>query len=455
MFAVRPVNINVIELLALVDKEVNAEGRGETSRAMSGDNLIQILVIIVPKLRKVLIEQERVLTAASTISTNLIGPTFRSKAFPQNVSSSLLDLFHQLTRIQNSQKVWKKDLSDAFHDPKFFTFSVSLMKKNWIPLLRQWIVGDRDRLTDLLTKITPPTTAGVLFGVGATSARADADRKTQLNLRRIACLILAAQMDNFVINLKEIEDCIVELLNATAVTSPSSATRSDVYLVLRALILRMSPIHLNSFWPLINTELQAALSSLLPEEDSDFTEFSLLQACKLLDTLLVIAPDEFQLHQWLFITDTIEAVYRPPNWYPTALTDQVSNFSTFTTTATTTSVPSITTSSNTRGSQQVRPSDGEVFTGCTRRPWLFHDSIRDIEKAALAAASVSAGSTPNLPAGAGGQIIRQVLIPFLSNLSLYSYESTYSMGTPDFAACEDMLLADLFEDVGSMGGLPS
>ena len=452
MFAVRPVNTNMIEPLVVVDKEFNAEGKGEISRAMSGDNLIEILVIIVPKLRKVLIEQERVLAAASTISTNLIGPTFRSKAFPQNVSSSVLDLFHQLTRIQNSQKVWKKDLSDAFHDPKFFTFSVSLVKKSWIPLLRQWIVGDRDRLTDLLTKITPPTTAGVLFGVGATSARVDADRKIQLNLRRIACLILAAQVDNFVINLKEIEDCIVELLNATAVTSPSSITRGDVYLVLRALILRMSPIHLNSFWPLINTTLQAALSSLLPEQDSDFTEFSLLQACKLLDTLLVIAPDEFQLHQWLFITDTIEAVYRPPNWYPTALTDQVSNFSTSTTT---TPVSSIKTLPNTGGPQQVQPNDGWLSTGLTRRPWLFHDSIRDIEKAALAAASVSAGSTPNLPAGAGGQVIPQVLIPFLSNLSLYSYESTYSMGTPDLTACEDMLLADLFEDSGNMGGLAS
>lgn len=450
MFAVRPVNTGVIEPSVQVDNnEVNAEGKGEISRAMSGDNLIEILVIIVPKLRKVLIEQERVLAAASTISTNLIGPTFRSKAFPQNVSSCLLDLFYQLTRIQNSQKVWKKDLSDAFNDPKFFTFSVSLVKKNWVPLLRQWIVGDRDRLTDLLTKITPPTTAGVLFGVGATSARADADRKTQLNLRRIACLILAAQMDNFVINLKELEDCVVELLNATAVTSPSSATRGDVYLVLRALILRMSPIHLNSFWPLINTELQAALSSLLPEEDSEFTEFSLLQACKLLDTLLVIAPDEFQLHQWLFITDTIEAVYRPPNWYPTALIDQVSNFSAITTTTAATSVPSIMALPNNTGdSQQVQLNDGGLITRRTRRPWLFHEGIRDIEKAALAAASVSVGSTPNLPAGAGGQIIRQVLIPFFSNLSLYSYESTYSMGSPDFAACEDMLLADLFEDIG-------
>jgi len=449
----------VIEPLIPIEKDMDGGGKGDWVRPKSGDNLVDILTLVVPQLRKVLLEQERVLAAASTISTSLIGPMFRSKVFPQNVSSGLLDLFYQLTRISNSQKVWKKDLSDAFNDSKFFSSSVPLVKKCWVPLLRQWILGDRDRLTDLLQKITPPTTAGVLFGVGATSARTEADRKTQLNLRRIACLIFAADTDNFVVNLKEIEDSIVELLNATPVTSPSSATRADVYLVLRALILRMSPIHLNSFWPLINTELQSALSSLLPEEDSDYTEFSLLQACKLLDTLLVIAPDEFQLSEWLFITDTIEAVYHPPNWYPTALTDQVASFSTTTTTTTTTTGTTTTSSTSalsTTGvvSQQVQNRDTPELTvtpGTPKRPWLSHQSVRNLERVAVAAVSVSAGSTPNLPA-ADGQIMQQILWPFLRNLSLYAYESTYSMGVPDMAACEDMFLADLFEDWGGMGG---
>ncbi|KAF8473844.1 Dopey, N-terminal-domain-containing protein [Kalaharituber pfeilii] len=423
VFTVRPINTSAIEPAS--DMEADSKGDSVT-RAKSGDNIIEILVSVVPSLRKVLIEQERVLTAATTISTSVISPMFRAKAFPQNVSSSLLEVLYQLTRISNAQKVWKKDLSDAFNDPKFFSFSVSLVKDKLIPLLRQWMIGDRDRLTDLLTKITPPTTAGVLFGVGATSARAEADRKTQLILRRIACLIFAADTDNFLVNIKEIEDMVVELLNATSVTSPSSSTRSDLYLVLRALILRMSPLHLNSFWPFINAELQAAISSLLPDEDSDsYTEFTVLQACKLLDTLLVIAPDEFQLHEWLFITDTIEAVYRPPNWSPTALTDQVASVS----------------SANT----------SIVSPGSTRRPWLSHESVREVEKAALSA--TAAGSAAGTLNPAGGQITEKILRPFFSSLSLYAYESTYSMGPADMAACEEMFLADLFEDVGGAVGV--
>ncbi|KAI5797878.1 Dopey, N-terminal-domain-containing protein [Peziza echinospora] len=443
-FTVRPINTNAIEP-AYVEKDQDTDGaviankNDPVARAKAAD-IIEILASVVPQLRKVLIEQERILTAVTTISTSIIGPMFRSKVFPQNVSPNLLDLLFQLTRIANAQRAWKKDLSDAFLDPKFFLSSVPLVKRNWLPLLRQWLLGDRDRLTDLLQKITPPTTAGVLFGVGANSARAEADRRTQLNLRRIACLIFAADTDNFVVNLKEIEDTVVEVLSATSVTSPSSATRGDVYLVLRALILRMSPVHLNSFWPLINTELQAAISSMLPEEDSEYSEISMLQACKLLDTLLVIAPEEFQLHEWLFITDSIEAVYRPPNWAPSALSDLVASYS-----------ASIDLSSEFNNLNTTSPSSSSAQR--KRKPWLANDRVREIERAQIQAiASAAGGGGSGSPAPGGGQITQLVLRPFLRNLSLYAYECTYEMGAPDVAVCEEMLLADLFEEGGVGGG---
>jgi hypothetical protein len=260
-------------------------------------------------------------------------------------------------------------------------------------------------MTELLGRITPPTTAGVLFGVGATSARQEADKKTQLNLKRIAFLIFAAETDTFIVNLPELEDKLVELLSATAVTSPSSATRGDIYLVFRALALRTSPVHISSLWPLINTELQSALSSLFPDEENDiYTDSSILQACKLLDTLLVIAPDEFQLHEWLFVTDTIEAVYRPNDWNPTALVDQVA-------------------------SELPSSSSHGTMVENRRRPWLTGDHVRELEKG-------------------GGDIRSELLRPFFSNLSIFVYEATYGMKPPDTGACEDAVLRDLFSEEG-------
>lgn len=69
----------------------------------------------------------------------------------------------------------------------------------------------------------------------------------------------------------------------------------------------------------------------------------LLSASKLLDLLLVLQTQEFQMwvvlsrgpempnysssvmcsHQWIFITDTVDAIYRPDDWYPEAILDRL------------------------------------------------------------------------------------------------------------------------------------
>ncbi len=99
-------------------------------------------------------------------------------------------------------------------------------------------------------------------------------------------------------------------------------------MVARALVLKTSPVHLASLWPVVNAELHAAISSVVAPDDSvpadTYNNPSVLQACKLLDLLICVAPDDFQLHEWLFVTDTIDAVYRPSAYQPVALVDELS-----------------------------------------------------------------------------------------------------------------------------------
>ena len=76
-----------------------------------------------------------------------------------------------------------------------------------------------------------------------------------------------------------------------------------------------------------------------PSDGSDALQV-LLSACKLLDLLLVLQTEEFQMcvitlnysfsiltcsfsHQWIFVTDTVDAIYRPDAWSPEALLDQL------------------------------------------------------------------------------------------------------------------------------------
>ena len=364
-----------------------------------------------PNLSKILIDSDRVVAATATISTQVLLPTFRWKLYPQNVTQSILDILYALARIPEASKTWRKDVAEAFNDPRFFcASSLSLAENGWLPILRQWALLDKDRMSEFLARISPPTSAGIMFGVGASSARLEADRKTQLTLRRMAVLVLAAADDAFIINLATFQEKLAELMTATAASSPSSATRAEVFMVLRGLILKMSPVHMASFWPIIHSELSDAVSSLFPEETHDkYNIYCVLQACKLLEVLLIMAPDDFQMREWLFVTDTIYAVYRPADWDPVALVDVLAE--------------------DLDSKAGITPSATVPLANATesgkRKPLLTSSMIREIPRE---------------------ELISRVLRPFFRNLSINAFESTYSMEPPDWRACYEDLLIDLFDD---------
>ncbi|KFZ07429.1 hypothetical protein V501_06466 [Pseudogymnoascus sp. VKM F-4519 (FW-2642)] len=402
--------------------EKHSEVSSSSKLKRRAEDVVEILATIIPNLPKILVEPERVLVAANTISTSVIGPTIRSKAYPENVSVSLLTLLYQLSRLANTQKVWKKDLGDAFNDPRFFANPPSLYESHWMALIRQWAITDKERMPELLSRITPPTTAGIVFGVGATSARLEADRKTQLNLRRIATLILSVPDDTFVSALADINDKIVELLTATTTSSPSSTTRAEIYILLRVLVLKTSPIHLAFMWPTVNAELEAAISSVVAPDHSGpadtWNNFSILQACKLLDLLLCIAPDDFQLHEWLFITDTIDAVYRPSSsgYQPAALIDQLAE-----------ELGSATLSGAFEGTS-VAPEDTKDKS--MRRPLIGPGRVE----------------TRGVNLERRDELVAKVLRPFFSQLSIWAFETVYEMGGIEWEECRRQVLDDLFDE---------
>ncbi|KAH8675396.1 Dopey, N-terminal-domain-containing protein [Xylariales sp. PMI_506] len=396
------------------------EGKRVSTPSERADDIVGILSNIVPNLPKILVESDRVLTAATAISTSVIAPSIRAKGFPETISQGTLTLLQELTRLPNNQKTWKKDIGDAFNDPRFFGSPVTLVKTDWLGLLRQWSIADKERMTEILSRITPPTTAGIVFGVGATSARLEADRKTQLNLRRSATLILSSPVDTFVTDLPTILERLTELLSATSTSSPSSTTRAEVYMVVRALVLRTSAIHLSPLWPIINSELHAAISSVAAPDHSSasdtFNNLSVLQACKLLDLLICFAPDDFQLHEWLFVTDTIDAIYRSPSYQPVALVDELSE--------------ELGNSSLANNSAlQTESAAIMAASGSHRRPLLGPGGISD-----------------ELSMDRKDELVAKILRPFFGQLSIFAFESTYAMGPVDEEGALDSLLKDLFDE---------
>ncbi|KAK4128572.1 hypothetical protein N657DRAFT_686083 [Parathielavia appendiculata] len=404
--------------------------------AERADDVVGILASIVPNLPKILVENDRILTAATAISTTVIGPALRSKSFPDTVSKTMLALLQELSRLPNNQKSWKKDLSDAFNDARFFASSLPLVHTGWLPLLKQWTVADKERMPDLLSRLTPPTTAGIVFGVGATSARLEADRKTQLTLRRLATLILACAADAFVADLPAITEKVTELLTATATSSPSSTTRAEVFMLLRALVLRTSAVHLAPLWPVINAELHAAIASVVAPDHSTASDTygnaSVMQACKLLDLLVCVAPDEFQLHEWLFVTDTIDAVYRPQfggsgGYQPAALVDEVCEEL---------GAVGLGFVGGVEGAPTVQASAVGSSSG-HRRPLL----------------GTPGGISDEVSMERKDELVAKVLRPFFGQLSIHAFESTYAMAPVDREGCVAGLVKDVFDERSIVKGL--
>jgi hypothetical protein len=385
-------------------------------------DVVTILVSVAPKLPLILVDNDRVAKVVSDMSTSIIGPNFRAKAFPDNVSRNLLDLLQSLTKVAQGNKPLKKDIYDAFNDPKFFNTPPTLLKESWLPILAQWAQSDKERIPELLARISAPTTAGIMFGVGAASARQEADRKTQLNLRRIALLILGSPEDAFTSNIAQILEKIVELFAATHATSPSSATRGDVILLLRAIILKTSHVHLASLWPIINGEISASLLSLLPDANNKahYNNAGIVQACKLLDELVVLDPDDFQLSEWLFISDTIDAVYKPTTT-PTmlSLTDEINEILSQST-STPVAVPP----------HSTNPPD------VPRRTLFLNPLISALEKEEDAPVLDMARS----------ELVSRVVRPFLGNLAMNAFEARYEGGEADLA---DIWASVIHDAVGS------
>lgn len=398
--------------------------------------MVGILSTIVPNLPKILVENDRILTAATAISANVIGPTLRAKSFPDTVSKTTLVLLQELARLPNNQKSWRKDVADAFNDARFFGSAVPLVHAAWLPLLKQWAGTDKERMPDLLGRIAPPTTAGIVFGVGATSARLEADRKTQLNLRRIAVLVLACGPDALVSDLPAVLDKLTELLAATATSSPSSTTRAELYMVLRALVLRVSPVHLAPLWPVVNAELHSAIASVVAADHSlasdTYGNAALLQACKLLDLLVCVAPDEFQLCEWLFVTDTIDAVYRPGGGYvPVALVDEVCEE---------------------LGAVGDRGDGGGEVGG------VAHHAQTGAQEGVGSKLRRPLLGTPGGIADEVGmerkdELVAKVLRPFFGQLSIYAFEATYAMAPVDREGCVAGLVRDVFDERSIVRGM--
>ncbi|GBE77521.1 hypothetical protein SCP_0103960 [Sparassis crispa] len=360
---------------------------------------IYIATDVLPNLRRFLMEGDKILSACNNIIYSVVSPSLKGKARPLDVEDNVLLLIQEMSKIGAAQKAWRGPIGDALNDNRCFNSSPESGGK-WRPMMKALFDSDKTSLAELLNRITTTASSNIFTN------REYEMLLRSLNLRRLSYVLLSGEKNHFLTQLPTIQEKLVDTLRN--VSAP--VVQSEVYLCIRVLLCRLSPHNLSSFWPVILTELYRLFDQALASLPSDGSEELglILAACKLLDLLLVLQTEEFQIHQWIFITDTVDAVYRPDNWFPEAILDRLAEA--------TNDLPI----AEQNGTHPF-PTSAMSLTESRpmRRPMLRSlrqiDSIRD-------------------------------LVPFFSSASIVSYESVYSSGgNIDWEAIEQGLLEDMFE----------
>jgi hypothetical protein len=380
-------------------------------------DVVVILNHVVSKLESILDSVDRITSVINILSTSLISPAFHAKSFPSTTTPDLLSLLACMTRKAPTAKSWRREVLDAFNNPRILESSATVTEKYWFPVFQQWSQGDKERVNELLSRLAPPSSAGIMFGVGAAAARLKADSETQFIIRRLCLLLLSSPTDSYAAHMQLVEEKLVELFQASTSSSPSSTIKAELFMLCRALILSTSAVNVAPLWPMINEQLQGALSCLVAHDSrsAGFTNLSLLQAGKLLDILVALAPDEFQLYEWLYVTDTTDAVYRPSGWAPTALADQLAEHLGLE-----------------AGEDMMSPPASATHGSMVGQARIPFDTTLGYDNEDIKAMTLD-------------DFAKSIMRPFLSQLSISAYESTYGMDGPDPNLYRRSLLGDLLD----------
>uniref|UniRef100_A0A8C3T447 Protein dopey-2 n=1 Tax=Chelydra serpentina TaxID=8475 RepID=A0A8C3T447_CHESE len=226
-------------------------------------------------------------------------------------------LLSSLSGYAYTKRAWKKEVLELFVDPAFFQMDTSCI--HWRSIIDHLLTHEKTMFKDLMSLQSSSLKLFPSF-----------EQKAML-LKRQAFAVFSGEIDQYHLYLPLIQERLTDNLRV----GQTSIVAAQMFLFFRVLLLRISPQHLTSLWPIMVTELIQTFIQLeedLAEEDepskinskvsrqkasgdgsgpllSDMqqNELSLyLSACKFLDTALSFPPDKmqlFQMYRWAFVPE--------------------------------------------------------------------------------------------------------------------------------------------------------
>ncbi|KAI1899074.1 hypothetical protein AGOR_G00057730 [Albula goreensis] len=243
-------------------------------------------------------------------------------------------LLSSLSEYSYTKRCWRREAFELFMDPLFFRMDPSCIA-HWVSTIDHLLTYEKTMFKDLTSTQSPS-----LFSN---------QEQRALLLKRQAFAMFSGEPDQYCPYLPLIQERLTESLRV----GQTPLVMSQIFLLFRVLLLRTSPQHLISLWPVMVTELihvfvklekdllegqevarnpnkgwgvsgtrerngpvQGTRERSRPPLDLPQSELEMyLSACKLLDSMLCFPPERiplFQMYRWAFVPEVDMDSYSGP-----------------------------------------------------------------------------------------------------------------------------------------------
>lgn len=263
------------------------------------ENNFSTLCQIIPVFEDILPDSDKVSLLANLTVTNFIIARTKLKTVSE-IPEDVVVIINILGE-SNSCRSWKTLVSDLFMDKSFFNNTLS-MSSVWRSVINSWMVHDKERFGEIISRITV-TSGASPSNLFVWNEMSEIENKANL-LKRLVYLILVLPKDYFLNYLEPLFDKVNVLLNGNC----PDIIRIQIMILFRAVCLKFNELHLLLKWTLITHELLSTFKNLLAKSAKELSTLSqdslqlIFFGCKLLDQLLILSYDEFNLKECLFVS---------------------------------------------------------------------------------------------------------------------------------------------------------
>lgn len=285
--------------LLLIAKETNEEEKYQQSEISTNleDEIINSLHDVLEGIEYILQDQDKISNIVNLIIANIITPQVKSKSVHE-VPVHIIGLIESIGKF-HPNKSWRTLIYDIFMDNSFFNMTPDKLLL-WRSIFLFWVEAEDDKMGELISKITPLVSSSP-SNIFIWNENSEVENKIFI-LKRISYLIIIQRKDYFLNNI----DALFNRIEYSMNNACPFAYKSEIFYLLRVITFKFSEMHLLPYWTAISHELIKLFELILEMPNNELDSFTneeldlILNGCKLLDQLLLLDYDEFNLNEWLF-----------------------------------------------------------------------------------------------------------------------------------------------------------